>query len=219
MQQLTSGVTLTPVRPAISLPAARWSLGAAALVLGLLAALHLLSPELDPSWRMVSEYALGDYGWVLALLFVSWALSSVTLFFAVKSQAQTIGGKIGLGFLLASALGMSMAAVFDVSHDLHGVAALIGMPSFPIAALLISFSLGRNPAWSPARRLLLWTAQLPWLSVVLMTVAVLTRLAQTGGEFGPGMWIGWANRLLVVAYCVWLIIVARLALRLGTQDR
>lgn len=37
----------------------------------LLAALHLLSPEFPPSWRMVSEYAFGHYPWVLSLMFLS----------------------------------------------------------------------------------------------------------------------------------------------------
>jgi hypothetical protein len=139
------------------------------------------------------------------------------LFVAIVSQVQTIAGKVGLGFLLASALGMGMAAVFDVNHSLHDLSALIGMDTFPIAAILISISLGRNPVWFPARRSLLWTALLTWLSVVLMSVAVATGLAQTGGEFGPGMWVGWANRFLVVTYCVWLSTVAGSALRLGTQ--
>jgi len=40
-----------------------------------LASLHVLSPEFDPSWRIVSEYALGNFGWVLSLMFVSWAVS------------------------------------------------------------------------------------------------------------------------------------------------
>jgi hypothetical protein len=31
----------------------------------LLAALRAVSQAFDPSWRMVSTYALGDYGWVL----------------------------------------------------------------------------------------------------------------------------------------------------------
>lgn len=213
MQQATSITVL----PTISLLAARWSLATAALVLGLLAALHLLSPELDPSWRMVSEYALGDYGWILALLFLSWALSCTALCFAIKSQVRTTGGKIGLGFLIAAALGMGMSVIWDVNHSLHDLSGLIGMNSFPIAALLISLSLARNPAWSRARRSLLWAALLTWLGVVLMTVAVMVGLSQTGGEFGPGMVVGWANRILVVAYCMWLITVAGLALRLGTR--
>jgi hypothetical protein len=198
--------------------AARWSVACGAAALVLLAALHVLSPEFDPSWRMVSEYALGNYGWVLALMFLTWALSCVMLFFAIKPHIQTVGGKIGLGFLLAAAVGMSMAAVFDASHDLHGIAAIIGMPSLPIAAMLISVSLVRNPAWSSARRLLLWAANLTWISLVLMFATVFVGLSLSGGEFGPGVLAGWPNRLLVLTYCVWLITVASLADRLQRQE-
>jgi hypothetical protein len=211
-------VTLTPARPAISLTAAHLSVAAAAAALVSLATLHLLSPELDPSWRMVSEYALGNYGWVLALMFLTWALSCVSLFFAIKSQIRTVAGKIGLAFLLAAAVGMSMAAIFDVSHDLHGLAAIIGMPSLPIAAMLTTLSLVRSPAWSPVRRSLLWTANLTWISLVLMFATVFIGLSLSGGEFGPGVLAGWPNRFLVAAYCAWLITVARSADRLQRQE-
>jgi hypothetical protein len=167
---------------------------------------------------MVSEYALGNYGWVLALMFLSWALSCVALFLAIKSHIRTVGGKIGLGFLLAAALGMSMAAIFDVNHDLHGLAAMIGMPSLPIAAMLISVSLVRNQAWASARRSLLWTANLTWISLVLMFATVFIGLSLSGGEFGPGVPSGWPNRFLVVAYCAWLITVAWRADRLRGQE-
>ena len=211
---ISNNATTTKPVTAISQTAARLSFAAAAMSLVLLAALHVLSPELDPSWRMVSEYASGNYGWVLALMFLAWALSCVALFFAVKSQIQTIGGKIGLGFLLAAAVGLSMAAIFDVRHDLHGLAALIGIPSLPIAAMLISVSLVRNQAWSSARRWLLWTASLTWISLVLMNAAVFIGLSQSGGEFGPDVLAGWPNRFLVAAYCAWLITAAWRAGRL-----
>jgi len=32
-----------------------------------------------------------------------------------------------------------------------------------------------------------------------MFAMVFMGLSQTGGEFGPGVWIGWPNRLLVLA--------------------
>jgi hypothetical protein len=191
--------------------AARISFLAAAASLAFLGALHLLNPEFDPSWRMVSEYALGSYGWVLLLMFLTWALSCLALFLAVKSQITTIGGKIGLGFLLLAAVGMTMGGLFDVNHDLHGLAAMIGIPSLPIAAVLISLSLGRNPAWISARRSLLWTAILTWASLVAMNVAIFTGFSPTG-EINPGAWLGWANRFLILAYNVWLMVVARQAL-------
>jgi hypothetical protein len=199
---------------AISMVAARLSFLSGVTALVLLAALHVLSPEFDPSWRMVSEYALGDYGWVLSLMFLTWATSCVMLFFAVKSQIRTVGGKIGLVFLLAAAVGQSMAAFFDVRHNLHGLSAFIGAPSLPIAAMLISSSLVRNQTWVSVRRSLLWTANLTWISLALFIAAMFIAFSQTGGEFGPGILIGWFNRLWVTAYCVWLITVARLVIRI-----
>jgi hypothetical protein len=191
----------------ISNAAARTSWIAAIATLVFLAALHVLSPEFNPSSRMVSEYALGNFSWVLSLMFLAWALSCVALFFAVKSHAKTIGGKFGRGFLLLSALGMSMAAVFDVNHNLHGLAAMIGMPALPFAAVLISVSLRRQSSFASTRRLLIGTAILTWVSLILMNVAIFTGFSQTG-EANPGAWFGWANRFLIVAYTIWLMVVA-----------
>ena len=188
--------------------AARLSFGAGAASLFCLAILHVLSPEFDTSWRMVSEYALGNFGWVLSLMFLTQALSCAALFFALKSQVRTVGGRIGLFFLLAAGVGMAMASVFDVTHKLHGLSALIGIPGISIAELILGVSLSRNPAWSSKRRLLLWTSNLPWISLVLMVTMLFIGLSQSGGTFGPGVLIGWPNRLLIVAYCGWLMLIA-----------
>jgi hypothetical protein len=203
------------VRPATvsSQAAGKISFAAAVTSLVLLFALHLLSPEFDPAWRMVSEYALGNYKWVLTLMFLTWALSCVALFLAVKSQVRTMSGKIGLGFLLVSAVGMTMGGLFDVNHDLHGLAAMIGMPSLPVAAILISISLMRNPAWSPDRSMLLGTAILTWVSLILMNIAVFTAFSQSNEQLSQDAWVGWANRFLIIAYDVWLMAVARRAAR------
>ena len=192
---------------AISHTAGRISLTSSVATLVFLAVLHLLSPEFDPARRMVSEYALGNYSWILSLMFLAWALSCIALFFAIKPDVRTTGGRVGLGFLLLSALGMSMAAVFDVNHNLHGLAAMIGIPSLPIAAVLISVSLGRNSSWTSARRLLIWTAILTWVSLILMNIGIFTGFSQTG-EALPGAWFGWANRFLIAAYTIWLMVVA-----------
>jgi hypothetical protein len=187
--------------------AARLSLAASIATLVFLAALHLLSPEFDPSRRMVSEYALGNYGWILSLMFLTWALSCIALFFAAKPGVGMIGGRIGLGLLLLSALGMIMAAMFDVSHNLHGLAAMIGIPNLPIAAVLISVGLGRTSSLTLARPLLVGTAILTLVSLILMMVAIFTGFSQSR-EALPGAWFGWANRFLIVAYTFWLMAAA-----------
>jgi uncharacterized protein DUF998 len=203
----------------ISVPAARVAIAAAGAVLLLLASLHVLSPEFDPSWRVVSEYATGRYGRVLSLMFASWALSSWALAVAVWSQVNTIVGKIGLGLLIAAGVGEAMGSVFDINHPLHNLAGMIGVLSLPVAAMLISVRLGRTQPWSAARNVLLWTANLTWVSLVLMFAALIIMIrghTGAGNKMTPDVIavVGWANRLLVVVYCVWVVTVARQALQL-----
>src|SRR5262245_60846298 len=78
---------------------------------------------------------------------------------------------------IESAVGLTLTAIFPggpitTSPDeatetgkMHALAAMIGIPSLPIAAELISFSLRRNPAWAHGRRALLWAANLTWISL------------------------------------------------------
>ena len=67
-----------PLSSSVQTPA-RLTIAAAALGLLTLATLHLLSPEFNPTWRMVSEYALGQYRWLLNVMFVAMAVSSLAL--------------------------------------------------------------------------------------------------------------------------------------------
>lgn len=216
----------------ISLSAERLSMTASVAALLLLASLHVLSPEFDPSWRMVSEYANGQYSWILSLMFAAWAISSWALAFALWPLMETRAGKIGLSFLIAAGLGEAMASVFDINHPLHGLAGLIGIGSLPIAAMLISTHLSRTDGWSAARKALLWTANLTWISVLLMiaTFAIMIiTYTQTGVVIDPQAevtvlpagvvaLVGWANRFLIVAYCAWAMTVAWQALKLRQQE-
>ncbi len=210
-----------------SLAAARLSIGAAIGVLLALIVLHVVSPEFDPSWRMVSEYANGRFGWVLVLMFMAWAVSTWALAWALYPLAGTWPAKLGIGLLVVAGIGEAMAAAFDINHPLHMHAAILGMNGLPIAALLIGISFARTGHWGASRRLMLWVSQLPWVSVVAMSGAMalffmgLSRAgivmsadskplaALPAGVTAVG---GWANRLLIVSYCVWAI-AAGLSLR------
>jgi len=155
-------------------------------------------------------------------MFASWAISSLALAVAVWSQANGIGGKIGLGLLITAGVGEAMASVCDIAHPLHNLAGLLGVLSLPIAAMLISVRLGRTQAWSPSRKMLLWTANLTWVSLVLMSAALsimISRHTRVGNKTALDVIasVGWTNRLLVAAYCAWVMAVASQALRLRRQ--
>jgi hypothetical protein len=199
---------------AIPRPAALMAMAAAALTVLLLAALHVMSPEFDPSRRVVSEYANGRYGWVLSLMFASWAISSWSLAVALWSQLKGIGGKVAVSFLVAAGVGEGMASFCDINHPWHNLAGMIGVLSLPIAAMGISLNLAGVDEWMRAKRVLLVTANLTWLSLLLMVIALFAlvtrrRITPPGIEM-----IGWTNRAVVVAYCVWVAAVAWQALKL-----
>jgi hypothetical protein len=212
----------------ISLTAARLSIAAATTFLVLLTALHLIKPGFDPSWRVISEYALGDYGWIMVIAFLSLAVSCVSLFGAIRSQILTLGGKIGLVFLLIAAAGLIIAAIFTTdpitaSRDeltthgnLHGLGAALGT-GFPIAAALIGWSLARNQAWSPARRSLLWAAGLAWMGFLVFALSMVVMFPDDG-TFGPDVLIGWPNRFMMVAYSAWVMVVAWQAIRVREHN-
>jgi len=207
----------------ISPRVARLAISAAAATLLLLASLHVLSPEFAPSWRMVSEYALGRYGWVLSLMFLAWGISSWALAVVLWTQVPTRAGKFGVCVLIVAGLGEVTAAGFDITHDAgHSIAGALGMGGFPIAAVLLSVSLGRAPAWRSVKRPLLWLAHLSWISVVLLGATLVLMTAQVFQAYGGQLpqhapahlpagvlgLDGWADRLFVLTNCLWLMVAA-----------
>jgi len=104
--------TYTTIEAPPAARAAAWvSFTMAALFLGLIAVLHLLEPQFDPSWRMISEYEIGRHGWVMQAAFLAQAISCIALLVTVLPQLRTKGGRIGFAFFFAAALGLSIAAL------------------------------------------------------------------------------------------------------------
>ena len=143
---------------------------------------------------------------------------------------NTRAGKVGLWLLIIAGLGEALASVFDVTHDLgHSIAGVLGMGGFPIAAVVLSVSLGRLPAWRGAKSLLLWMANLNWISVVLLVATLVLMTVQVAQVYGghlpqhapahlpAGVFglDGWADRLVVLSNCLWVGVAAWQAMRLG----
>ncbi len=187
--------------------------------------LHILSPEFEPSWRMVSEYALGRHKWLISLFFISWGLSSILLACNLWKQATSKASKAGVILLFISGIGASLAALFDVSQPTgHGIAGLLGIPTFPVATLLISYHLSRKREWFSFANPIKLFAHFTWITLVLMVitmVVMMTGFQNAGIEMGPDSpppahlpdgviaLAGYANRLLILVDILWLLIVAR----------
>jgi hypothetical protein len=205
--------------------AARVSFATSAAFIALLGVLHVLKPEIDPSWRFISEYELGDYGWLMRLAFILLAISSVSLAVAITSQIRTVGGYLGLVLLMISAVGMALAGIFvtdpiasagaarSSAGRLHELGAMLDL--IPFAGLLINWSLARNQAWSWARPILNWTAWLPLIGTVVFVASMAIMLSRSGGRLGPDVPVGWPNRIMILFHCAWLMSVALCAMKVA----
>lgn len=198
----------------------RVSTAGAVTVAVVIIALHAIKPEFDPSWRFISEYAIGRHGWIMKAAFLVWAASCAALALALRTEVQAIPGKTGVAILLLVAVALVVAGLFPqdpvtatpdqltTSGTLHGLASMIGIPGIPVAAMLISSSLWRtNPDWALRRSTYLWPAHATWISLVLMVVYLMWAVPRAGG-FNPGVWAGWMNRLVVATYLAWQLVMA-----------
>lgn len=187
--------------------------------------LHLLSPELEPSWRMVSEYANGRHGWLLTIMFFAWAAGSFALAGALWPLSQSTLGLVGLGLLCLAGVGQLMGGLFDINHKLHGPAAMIGIPALCAAAVVLSLAMSREAGIVAPP---LWSAHLPWLSFVAMLGALfllfsalkaagVDMAAQAGPlqalPAGVSGYVGFANRALFLTSYLWVALTALAVLR------
>jgi hypothetical protein len=205
--------------------AAYLALGATAVSAAALLLLHGVSAEFAPSWRMVSEYANGRFPWLLTVVFAGWAISSFALAAALRPLSASTLGTIGLLFLILAGIGQTMGGLFDINHRWHGPAAMIGIPSLCVAAVLVTIALSRHAGIVAPPT---WSAHLPWISFVLMLGAFalfFSSLKAAGvdmsgqsrplAELPAGVtgYVGWANRLLFAASYLWTVLVSLSVLR------
>ena len=193
--------------------AARVSVAAGVSFVALFGLLHVIESEFDPTWRLLSEYQLGRYGWIMHLAFGCLALALAAAVIALKPHINSKPGYLGLGILALSSIGILLAAVFatdpvntaNTAMTAHGKMHVLGasLDWTPVAALILSLSLGRQRAWRAARRMLLATTA---VTVVLMVT--LMAMLPADGHFTPNVHAGLVGRLLLVSYLGWLSVVA-----------
>ncbi len=191
--------------------------------------LHIVSNEFKPNFRMVSEYALGKHKWILTLFFICWGLCSISSGFMLWHVVTSNWAKFGVTLLFITGIGAIMGGLFDVQHKLHGLSFGIGVPFMPIGALLISYHLLKKAEWQSHSTSVLLSSHSIWISLIVMAgtmFLLFSSLKSAGIVYGPDsppltelpkgvMGInGWANRLLVLCYILYPIVMARILLTL-----
>lgn len=189
------------------------SLASAAAFAAIVVLLHFLRPELDPSWRMISEYEDGRWGVLMRLAFICLSASCLALAAILWRHVWAFADAL---FILAGS-GPLIAAVFapdaimaprsakTAAGGWHAVGGTLFILGFPVAVSLITASAG-GPLFAPLRSWLPWLSAVVWLGfLAFLAAAAMYRTADVGSL---AMKIGWPNRFLAFTYVAWIVVVA-----------
>jgi hypothetical protein len=192
----------------------------AAIFLTILFLLHFLKPELDPAWRMISEYEIGRFGWMMRLAFFSWGASVLAILITLWPSLQSISGTISRWWFVLIVIALFGAGIFktdpitdttpNLVNTIHTLCGAIVILTFPIAATLAVSSLLHNQLWSASRSVLIFGTVLAWIGIVAFFASIIISrvIDPSAGRVGPHIYLGWPNRFMVVTYIVWIIIIA-----------
>lgn len=65
---------------------------------------------------MISQYALGPYGWLMALCFAAFGVASGSLALAMAPRVRSLGGRVGIALLLTLRHGRLLAGDSMLVH-------------------------------------------------------------------------------------------------------
>jgi hypothetical protein len=173
-------------------------LAAVASFLILLVALHFIEPAFHPSKRLISEYELGRYGWVMSLAFFSLGAGVLAMLWST-GNAPTVNGLDRTMVVCSNrcrplrSRDLLSLHVRQPRLAIHGLSGAIVIATFPIAATLYGSALARRQDWMAARRLLRWATVLVWLGLLSFagSTVVLRIISQPVDRSNPNLLIGW----------------------------
>jgi hypothetical membrane protein len=191
--------------------AARLAVAGPLLCIALVALLHVLESEFNDS-DAVSEYALGDFGWLMNVAFLSSAAGIGALAFVLRrSLARSKTAVAGVILLSVAAVAWVLLGVGNIDPEgadttthglIHGIGFLLGLPTRLAAPLVLAAAFRRDERWASHRRLTL-----------VLGIAAL--LAEVAGFMDAAAVV--TLRLALGLWLVWIALTGAYALRQGLR--
>lgn len=177
----------------------------------LLLVLHFIQPNLDPTWNFISEYARGNFGWLMSIAFIALAVACVSGAILFWKSIPGWAGHTGSILLGLSSIGMVLAALFvtdpintpmdqlSSSGTLHGVGGQLNFTS--VAVLFFAIGLSKSAQLKTIKKPL-WIITIVCL---LADIAFIATAASSEGIFGPGVFTGLFGRIMMLSFVAWMI--------------
>ena len=191
--------------------------------------LHVLDSTVNPNWQPISEYALGNFGWLMNLAFILFGISFFFLGISIFQKSPNIGAKIGSILLIISSIGNFIAGFFNTdpittkpenmssSGNIHSVAAgLLGFMILSTVFILIPFF--KNDSLKPYKKSMLIITILLWFSELTLVSVMGYYLSETNGIISAETPIGWYGRIVVVLCAIWCYMCADSIQKANSQN-
>lgn len=185
----------------------------AALVL-----LHILRPDYTPVDHMISDYAVGRFGWVMTTAFLAISAGCLTLGLGMAAAGpRSLAGRGAVLLLWVAAAGLVATAIFPTdietaattaTGNIHTVSFLVNVISLILCALLFAFSFQQSDAWRSFR----------WMGLGLAAALLAAFIAQFL-TLHRGAPYGLTNRLFVAVLMVWFLVTAAQLRRVANSGR
>lgn len=169
--------------------------------------LHGLRPDYTPVDHMISDYAVGRFGWVMTTAFVAMSAGCLTLGLGMAlAGPPSLPGRAAVLLLWVATIGLLTTAVFPTdletaatttTGNIHTVSFLVNVISLILCALLFADSLWKSDEWRSYR----WTGSALAIALLAAFIAQFLTLHR-GAPYGL------TNRLFVAMLMVWFVATA-----------
>jgi hypothetical membrane protein len=180
-------------------------------------ALHFLDSDIAAADTYVSDYALGDYGWLMRAAFVVVGIGTIAIGWGLRvtlAPGKRVTGSVvlvllaGVGFILAGIFNTDPTGETDLTAagTIHLLSALVLFLCLIISAWMLRGVFKRGEAWAPFSIIAL-------LFAIALTVTFLVSFLT--GEDGP---VGLTQRIFAGVIMIWLFVLGWNIRRIGTQQ-
>lgn len=169
--------------------------------------MHVLRPDYAPAVHMISEYAVGQYGWVMTTCFLAMAGGCLMLLFglALSGPGSSLAW-VGTLLLAVPSVGLVISALFPMdgtgapstrTGDIHDISFLVNVVSIFLTTVLLSVGFGSSPRWRSFQRTAVILSSLVVLAFVLQFLTIQWRA-----------FFGLANRFFVLVLFTWFFAIS-----------
>ncbi|MFN2472220.1 MAG: DUF998 domain-containing protein [Gaiellaceae bacterium] len=163
----------------------------------LLVVLHFVQSETNDN-DALSEYALGDYGWLMNVAFFSVAVgfAALSVLFWL-TLAQSRSGRIGVVLLAVAALAWILLGAGNIDPEgadqtfhgvVHAIGFLVGFPASFAAPLVLARAFRHDERWRGFRRV---TLVLGLVALAAFVMAFMDAASPVTVRLAEGLLLAW----------------------------